>query len=244
MSRACTEREILDALQSHAIGGVSLSCARWEELGLRPSKHAIRRVFGSWRAACAAAGILHAKERPIEVHGTTASVPLTKGFAATIDAADVPLVDPYLWYAMCRNGGRRGCDRYALATRPGTRNDAIKMHRLIANCPDSLEVDHINGDGLDNRRCNLRIVNHASNMKNTRRYAPRTSRFFGVYRLRQPKLRPTWRGAWRAHVRVDGQAVSLGCFQDEEAAARAVDAAIVHYGLAMAKLNFPSEVRL
>ena len=45
-------------------------------------------------------------------------------------------------------------------------NNHMRLHRLIMNCPDGYEIDHINHNRTDNRKCNLRIVTHAENMKN------------------------------------------------------------------------------
>lgn len=95
------------------------------------------------------------------------------------------------------------------------------MHRVVAGEPPcGLEIDHINGNGLDNRRANLRFVTHAQNLANQRPQQGRTSRFRGVCWLRRDQV-------WRAQIKSGGKTCYLGCFADEEDAARAYDASAV-----------------
>lgn len=90
------------------------------------------------------------------------------------------------------------------------------MHRLIVNAPKGMEVDHINGNGLDNRRCNLRIASPSENQQNRQTKKLGThSRFKGV----------TWhRNAqkWQAGIKKEGRSIHLGLFEAE------VDAAIAY----------------
>ena len=86
------------------------------------------------------------------------TIELTKGKQAVVDACDVGLVQSRKWH--CLNG------RYA-AHKP-LRQPAVLMHRLIMNAPKGLFVDHIDGDGLNNRRNNLRLVEPAANSWNRR----------------------------------------------------------------------------
>jgi hypothetical protein len=97
------------------------------------------------------------------------------------------------------------------------------------------EVDHINGDGLDNRRENIRLASPTQNQQNKRKQsAPASSRYKGV-------TFKTARGRWEASIRVDGKNTFLGRFHDEEAAAHAYDAAArIHHGR-FASLNFPDD---
>lgn len=91
------------------------------------------------------------------------------------------------------------------------------LHRLIMNAADDVHVDHINGDGLDNRRENLRIVTPQLNQANSRKHAEARSRFKGV----------SWSEAaqrWRAYIAVGRKQTHLGLFDDEISAARAYDA--------------------
>ena len=60
-------------------------------------------------------------------------------------------------------------------------NGHITMHDLIMQPPDGMVVDHINGNGLDNRRCNLRIVSHRINMLNRRKHSNNTTGMTNVH---------------------------------------------------------------
>lgn len=85
--------------------------------------------------------------------------------ATLIDAADLPTVlDTGLWYAQ-----RRQWTWYAACTirQPGQRA-TVRLHRLLMRPPDDMEVDHLNHDGLDNTRANLRIVSPEENRENIR----------------------------------------------------------------------------
>jgi hypothetical protein len=93
------------------------------------------------------------------------------------------------------------------------------MHRFLMGLDfgDRREVDHINGDKLDNRRANLRVVTHAQNGQNVRISIPRTSSYRGVYWI-------TARGRWAAKAKLNGQDVWIGLFDDEREAALAAEA--------------------
>jgi hypothetical protein len=99
------------------------------------------------------------------------------------------------------------------------------------NCPHGLEVDHINHDKLDNRRCNLRIVTRQQNNQNTRpkTSSTRTSAYKGVHLAK---------GKWRASIHTNGTTRQLGTFTDEVAAAKAYDQAARYYFGEYAYLNF------
>jgi len=86
------------------------------------------------------------------------------------------------------------------------------MHTVIMNPPEGKEIDHINGDGLDNRRENLRIVSHRTNQQN--RHENKTSRYPGVSWCKQHKK-------WKAQIHLSGANTYLGYFDVEEDAARA-----------------------
>lgn len=89
----------------------------------------------------------------VRVEGEVAYVTLTRGYIATIDAADAPLVGGHKWSVRGVNTGIP----YACSWRAG------HMHRLIAGCPDGMQVDHIDRNSLNNRRDNLRIVTPEQN---------------------------------------------------------------------------------
>lgn len=154
------------------------------------------------------------------------------GLVALINADDLPLVEGYRWNT--RKDGERF---YAVHhVYPSEKKTTIRMHCLILpNPPEGHEIDHINRDGLDNRRSNLRFVTRGQNLCNRRPNMNGSSRFKGVH----------WesdRSRWIATVTVNGRRRKIGRFTDEIEAAHAADsAAIEHYG-EHAYLNFPDEV--
>lgn len=112
--------------------------------------------------------------------------------------------------------------------------EKFSMHRVVNATPAHLETDHINGNTLDNRRCNLRGVIKRHNMANSKkrvayRGTPTSSQFKGVGRIGG--------GKWAAHIRVNHRLIHLGCFPQELEAARAYNAAALQHDGPFARLN-------
>ena len=89
-------------------------------------------------------------------------VPLTKNQFAIIDEEDDPWIGQYKWFCSAYGYAVRGADK-------GGRRTILYMHRVILGTSPGIQVDHINGNRLDNRRCNLREVTSAQNKYNMRR---------------------------------------------------------------------------
>lgn len=155
-------------------------------------------------------------------------LPLTQGAVALVDEPDFEWLSGYRWHSNGSYAYRKVGPRAARHT--------IAMHRLIAGASDGLEVDHVNGDGLDNRRHNLRLCRHTENVRNSRRRADNTSGFKGVSQRADT-------GKWTAYVNCGGVRAHLGCFANRADAARAYDAAARDLHGEFARLNFPDEVR-
>jgi hypothetical protein len=101
------------------------------------------------------------------------------------------------------------------------------------NTPEGMFVDHINHNGLDNRKANLRFATRAENNRNVRCLKKnKSSRYRGVYHDKKYKK-------WRAHISVNNKKRHLGYFKDEKEAARAYDNAARKYYKEFAILNFP-----
>jgi hypothetical protein len=96
-----------------------------------------------------------------------------------------------------------------------------------------LEVDHINGDKLDNRRANLRVATKTQQRQNQRVTRRNTSGFKGVSRISST-------GRWRARIKVSGRQMPCGVYATAESAALAYDAAAREYFGEFARLNFPN----
>ena len=150
-------------------------------------------------------------------------VPLGNGCVALVDEADWEMVARHRWHVATGGHG----NRYARSSKAGY------MHRMIVRAPSNMEVDHINGDGLDNRRCNLRVATVAENHRN-RRKPYGSSRFLGVSKCRNDR--------WRAQIKADGRVVHLGTFRDEVEAAVAYDRAAIRIHGEFAAPNFPELV--
>jgi len=149
-----------------------------------------------------------------EVATGTTCIQLQQGKFVLIDTSDLPKVANYRWSAVHK---RNTWYAYSTVVRPNGHCTSMKMHRLIIEA-DGLQVDHINGNGLDNRRENLRAVTVRENAQN--RHHPRTSQYPGVY----------WdkcNQRWRAQIQVNNKMFALGTFNDERRASRAYAKAIL-----------------
>lgn len=157
-------------------------------------------------------------------------IPLTGGLVAVVDAQDA---------ARILGMGAWQTTRYPHVTyarkslyRAG-RYTSVNMHSVILGVP---LVDHVNGDGLDNRRANLRPATVGENALNRSRRSDNTSGYKGVSRNGD-------NGRWRAYINRDGRRLSLGSFGSAEEAARAYDTAALELHGAFARLNFPEGTR-
>lgn len=122
-----------------------------------------------------------------------------------IDIDDVDKVKEYRWYV---SGTRH---KYCTAKR----KNKIILHRLIMGVtdkdPKEVQVDHINGNTLDNRKCNLRIVNPHQNSMNKNKNNYGNNSHNGVHYLKRNKK-------WRAYITFNGEWIHLGLFETEEEA--------------------------
>lgn len=143
----------------------------------------------------------------IQVGGRSYHGRLSMSAVAFVDDEDLPLVSGFSWTV-----ARRQRRTYAVAIIGGRH---VLMHRLIR--PGVEQIDHRNGNGLDNRRANLRPVDYEQNQQNARKRGFASSRFKGVAFHRAA-------GRWEAYIQKHGRKQHLGLFDTEEDAAAAYNA--------------------
>jgi hypothetical protein len=145
--------------------------------------------------------------RPIRIEGNVAYIPLTKGYEALIDAEDVPLVEGWNWFSVVRNYTVYA----ARATKRQGKPVTIMLHRAILGASGRARVDHLSGNGLDNRRVNLRPATASENGWNRGRNSNNSSGFKGVWWAKHV-------GKWQALITAGGRREYLGLFDSPEAA--------------------------
>ena len=94
-------------------------------------------------------------------------IPLTHGKFATVDDDNFVWLSRFNW---CLSGDLRFCEGYAASAGVKSLCSSQLMHRVIMNPPKNMEVDHIDGNTLNNCRSNLRIVTHRVNGQNKHKY--------------------------------------------------------------------------
>lgn len=117
-----------------------------------------------------------------------------------------------------------------------TDKKTVILHCLImGNPPEGMMIDHISGNRLDNRRCNLRIATSSQNASNSKSRIGSTSKFKGV-------SFDSSRNKWISSIQINGKTNHIGRFNSEEECAKAYDlASYKHYG-EFSRLNFPDGV--
>lgn len=150
-----------------------------------------------------------------------------EGKYALVDDEDWERLNEWDWYVQFVSVHLQYVCRYE---RRNGKKMTVLMHREIAETPRGWHTDHVNGNGLDNRRVNLRICSHAENMRN-RRPQGGASQYKGVFASSHSN-------AWRAEIKVGGARIRLGSWTHEDDAAKAYDAAARYYHGEFAQTNF------
>lgn len=155
-------------------------------------------------------------------------IKLSQGKVALVDDEDHEKLIPYGWYYN---------ERYAKAT---INYKKVYLHKFLVSCPNGMQVDHIDGDTLNNQKCNLRIVNNSQNTKNRPGDKNSTSKYKGVslrVAIDRRRKKEYTHVSWVANICYNGIRVCLGRFKTEiEAAIAYNEAAKKHHG-EFAKLN-------
>ncbi len=150
-------------------------------------------------------------------------ISLTQGKFALVDDSDYENIAKFRWQAI-----KQGYNYYAARTSKtinGKRN-TIRMHMVIMKTQKGMETDHIDGDGLNNQKKNLRVGSKSDNQHNRTKYRTNTSGFKGVT-LDKYKSKVSF----RAQIVVSGKKIYLGLFKTAEDAYKAYCVACVkHHG--------------
>lgn len=144
-------------------------------------------------------------------------IPVGNGHFALVDDEDYELVGQRRWH---------------LNNRGYIKSGKVLLHRLVTSAPPGYDVDHIDGDKMDNRRSNLRVCTRGQNLANQKRSANNTSGYKGVTFNKECNR-------WQAYIHQDGRQYHLGLFHDIVDAARAYDAAAQEKFGEFARPNFP-----
>jgi hypothetical protein len=155
-------------------------------------------------------------------------IPLTQGIVALVDDEDYEALSQFKWHT--ERSGDRFYARRKITVGPG-RQDNVRMHHSIMETTD--QVDHENGNGLDNRRANLRLASQAQNQQNRGISKANSSGFKGVSWNKRKQR-------WIAYIHVGGKQHYLGAFSTPEQAALAYDRAAREKFGEFAHCNLPS----
>lgn len=218
--------------------GVRPSLSKWTASIKRQGKNVYLGTFDTEQQAhaaylCARAKTPRLRKEPKRTSGLPPVVsadvvpfPLTQGFWTLVSLEDAEFVSSLILYVNCDKN-----TNYATTYISGK---LVPLHRLLLTASSGYDVDHVNGNGLDNTRENLRLCSRTENLRNKRGYKNTSSKYKGVYLLSS--------GMWRAKIGLGSKnSKHLGVFTLEEDAARAYDAAALFYFGEFARLNFDKD---
>lgn len=165
-------------------------------------------------------------------------IELTKGYVALVDDEDYNRVNSYCSWQAKVNPKKNGKVVYAFTNKWNNGVQSyLAMHRFIMNLNvNDPQIDHEDGNGLNNQKYNLRLCINKQNARNKPKSEFRqfTSQYKGV----------NWKSKikrWIAQISCDHNKMHLGCFDTQEEAARAYDRKALELFGEFAKTNFPRE---
>ena len=153
------------------------------------------------------------------------SIFIIDGRSCYVDAEDIKIFCAYNKWHIRRT--KNSPLEYLVAYR---KSRPIFFHRIVLDPKPDEVTDHINGNGLDNRRCNLRKCTHAQNMRNRKVHTNNKCGFKGVYKVKNRNL-------WRAEIRFQRERIKLGYFKTAVLASVAYDNAALKYHGEFARTN-------
>ena len=157
---------------------------------------------------------------------------MSHGKSFLFDIEDLPHVQAHYWAAT--TSGYAAHFYYERKEKNKRVRRLLFFHRLIMGKPNGMDVDHINGDKLDNRKKNLRICTSHNNDCNHCAPKNNTSGFVGVSYSQYHK-------GWRAYITIYGKQISLGIFDNIEDAVEARRLAEKQYFGEFSRMNYQSE---
>lgn len=154
---------------------------------------------------------------------------LTRGKVALVDNEDYEYINQWKWKA--DEPGKTGKFYASRTYKLNKKNKYISMHRVILNLHDSkIFVDHIDRNGLNNQKYNLREATPLQNACNRTKSANLTSKFMGVNFKKD-------RNKFRAGIKNQKKSIHLGYFENEIDAAKAYNEAAIKIHGSFASLN-------
>lgn len=142
-------------------------------------------------------------------------IPLANGMVATLDNADHEQAQ-FNWSPFQNQAGVWYARRTVKSDRTKSGYTSVYLHGAIAQPPVGYEVDHRDGNGLNNTRANLRVATSAQNNSNKGLTVRNRSGFKGVYWSKRDRV-------WRAQITANGTKYHLGSFNDPAVAAQVYD---------------------
>ncbi len=154
-------------------------------------------------------------------------IKLTQGYFALVDDEDFEYLNQFKWQVFLKKNGNT-----CYAQRSYKKGKNISMHREILGLTDpKIQGDHIDGNGLNNQRYNLRTATHTQNQRNRKNFIKGTSKYKGVSWDKKNKK-------WIVRIRNGGKQIYLGHFLDEIEAAKKYDEMAKIYHKEFAYINF------
>ena len=153
-------------------------------------------------------------DRPYLLERSMKNIQLTQGKVALVDDEDFERINRISWHAHFSHGSWYANGK--VGKRPNRK--CVHLHRVIMGLEfgDERQIDHINHDGLDNRKCNLRICNNAENNRNKKPQVGCGSLYKGVWWNKRNKK-------WIVGITYNYKQFHIGCFDVEIEAAKAYD---------------------